>query len=105
MTYHQALDEYRQVGKGTGATYADPHQLLQLLYDGALDRLAQAQGALEEGLGRWRMVYSSKKMMARAEDRALIVERQEEKRKVRRSANSAAKPGDGSWSMLNESDD
>ncbi|MEM6985904.1 MAG: flagellar export chaperone FliS [Pseudomonadota bacterium] len=47
MTYHQALDEYRQVGKGTGATYADPHQLIQLLYDGALDRLAQAQGAFE----------------------------------------------------------
>lgn len=49
MTYHQALDEYRQVGKSTGATYADPHQLIQLLYDGALDRIAQAQGALEGG--------------------------------------------------------
>lgn len=47
MTNHQALDEYRQVGKSTGATYADPHQLIQLLYDGALDRLAQAQGAIE----------------------------------------------------------
>jgi len=47
MTNHQALDEYRQVGKSTGATYADPHQLIQLLYDGALDRLAQAQGALD----------------------------------------------------------
>ncbi|MEM9603849.1 MAG: flagellar export chaperone FliS [Pseudomonadota bacterium] len=46
MTYHEALDEYRQVGKGTGATYADPHQLIQLLYDGALDRLAQAQAAM-----------------------------------------------------------
>ncbi|MEM7376867.1 MAG: flagellar export chaperone FliS [Pseudomonadota bacterium] len=47
MTYHEALDAYRQVGKGTGATYADPHQLIQLLYDGALDRLAQAQAAAE----------------------------------------------------------
>lgn len=47
MTYQEALDEYRQVGKGTGATYADPHQLIQLLYDGALDRLAQARCALE----------------------------------------------------------
>ncbi len=49
MTNLQALDEYKQVGKSSGAAYADPHQLIQLLYDGALDRLAQALCAIEVG--------------------------------------------------------
>lgn len=40
------IHQYQKVG-AYGAAYADPHRLVQMLLDGALDRLAQARGAME----------------------------------------------------------
>src|SRR5690625_1418903 len=41
---------YQQVGVSSAA-YADQHQLVQMLMEGALDRLARAKGAIERGAG------------------------------------------------------
>ncbi len=41
-----ALAQYRRINAQTGVIDADPHRLVQLLLDGALDRLAQARVAL-----------------------------------------------------------
>ena len=44
-----ALSQYQKIDKQTGVVDADPHRLIQLLLDGALDRIAQAKGALATG--------------------------------------------------------
>ncbi len=44
-----ALAQYRQINAQTGVVDADPHRLIQLLLDGAIDRIAQARGALASG--------------------------------------------------------
>lgn len=49
MNSKSALSFYRQVNSQTGVVDADPHRLIQLLLDGALDRIAQAKGALIAG--------------------------------------------------------
>lgn len=41
-----ALAEYRRINTQTGVLDADPHRLIHLLLDGAIDRIAQARGAL-----------------------------------------------------------
>lgn len=50
MTYgaNSGVRQYQQVG-AQSANYADPHQLVKMLMDGALDRLAQAKGAMQTG--------------------------------------------------------
>lgn len=45
----EALKQYQQVGLETEVNQASPHRLIQLLFSGALDRLAVAQGAMERG--------------------------------------------------------
>jgi flagellar protein FliS len=40
---------YRSVGVETGVGAATPHQLVAMLYDGLLDSLARARGALRAG--------------------------------------------------------
>lgn len=40
---------YTQVGVETGVTTADPHKLVALLFDGLIDAIAQARGALKDG--------------------------------------------------------
>lgn len=44
-----ALAEYRRINTQTGVLDADPHRLIHLLLDGAIDRVAQARGALLGG--------------------------------------------------------
>jgi flagellar secretion chaperone FliS len=40
---------YRQVGVETGVSTGSPHQLVAMLFDGFMDALAQARGALQQG--------------------------------------------------------
>jgi len=42
-----ALNQYKTVNLGAAVATASPHQLIAMLYDGALTSLAQAKGALE----------------------------------------------------------
>ena len=45
----EALKQYRQLGIESQVSHASPHRLIQLLFEGALSRLAAAQGAIERG--------------------------------------------------------
>lgn len=40
---------YRQVGVHTAVSTADPHRLVALLFDGCLEAIAQARGAIRSG--------------------------------------------------------
>lgn len=44
-----ALDQYRSVDAYGSVESADPHRLVQLLYDGLADALSRARGAIERG--------------------------------------------------------
>jgi flagellar secretion chaperone FliS len=45
----EALKQYRQLGLETQINNASPHRLIQLLMEGALERLTTAQSAMERG--------------------------------------------------------
>lgn len=45
----EALKQYRQLGLETQINSASPHRLIQLLMDGALERLNGAKAAMERG--------------------------------------------------------
>ena len=49
MNANRALSAYSAVGVQSGVTDASPHQLITMLIDGALDRIASAKGAIERG--------------------------------------------------------
>lgn len=40
---------YAQVGVETGVTTADPHKLVAMLFDGLVDAISQARGAMHDG--------------------------------------------------------
>jgi flagellar secretion chaperone FliS len=44
--YMHPIDRYRQIDVTTSVSQADPHQLIQLLYDGAIAAIIQARHAL-----------------------------------------------------------
>lgn len=44
---HNALNEYQTTGNSSIA-YADPHELILRLMNGALERIAQAKGAIKQ---------------------------------------------------------
>lgn len=46
---HEALKQYRKLGLESEINSASPHRLIQLLFIGALDRIAISQGAMERG--------------------------------------------------------
>jgi flagellar protein FliS len=45
----EALKQYRQLGLETQINNASPHRLIQLLMDGALERMNGAKAAMERG--------------------------------------------------------
>ncbi len=49
VTNSGALQEYQQVGVFSGTAYADPHHLITMLMEGALERIAAAKGAILQG--------------------------------------------------------
>lgn len=46
---HQLAAAYRQVGAETAIAGATPHQLVQMLFDGFMESLARARGAMRAG--------------------------------------------------------
>ncbi|MEM1143877.1 MAG: flagellar export chaperone FliS [Pseudomonadota bacterium] len=49
MNSFQAIDAYKNVNTQSGVTDASPHQLIAMLFSGALDRIASAKGAMARG--------------------------------------------------------
>ncbi len=47
MNSLSALRQYQSVNTGAQVVEASPHRLIQMLLEGALDRLAKARGAIE----------------------------------------------------------
>jgi len=45
----QFANAYRQIGNETGVSGATPHKLVLMLFDGYLDAIVQARGALRSG--------------------------------------------------------
>ncbi len=48
MNASVALNSYNQVRHNAGVEGASPHQLIQMLFDGFHERLAQAKGAIQQ---------------------------------------------------------
>lgn len=46
---HQGIKTYANLGNYTAASDADPHTLITMLFDGALERIASAKGAMQAG--------------------------------------------------------
>ena len=46
---NEALKQYRQLGLETQINNASPHRLIQLLMEGALERLLSAEAAMQRG--------------------------------------------------------
>lgn len=49
MNPMRALRQYQKVNSHAQISEASPHRLIQMLFEGGLDRLAQAKGALARG--------------------------------------------------------
>ncbi|MGK0442088.1 MAG: flagellar protein FliS [Pseudohongiellaceae bacterium] len=47
MALNKALNQYKQVNAHEAMSGASPHRLIQLLMDGALQRMAEGKGALQ----------------------------------------------------------
>ena len=48
-TSHHAMRQYQQTNTNAQAAYADPHQLIAMLFNGALEKIAIAKGAMQRG--------------------------------------------------------
>ncbi|MFO7954414.1 flagellar export chaperone FliS [Thioalkalivibrio sp.] len=46
---NRAVNQYRQSGALAEAQVADPYRLIQMLFEGALERIAVARGAMQQG--------------------------------------------------------
>jgi flagellar protein FliS len=49
MNASMAMNAYKTVGVQSAVEDASPHHLIAMLFDGALDRIASAKGAMERG--------------------------------------------------------
>lgn len=47
MYTNKAANQYAAVNKQTGVESANPHQLIQMLYEGAIENMARAKGCME----------------------------------------------------------
>lgn len=48
MNAHSAVNQYQSIGNQSEAMDASPHRLIQMLMEGALDRIAIAKGAMQQ---------------------------------------------------------
>jgi len=48
MNAYQAAQHYSSVKNQAGVLDASPHRLIQMLFEGALERIAQAKGAMQQ---------------------------------------------------------
>jgi len=48
MNAYQAAQHYSSVKTQTNVVDASPHRLIQMLFEGALERIAQAKGAMQQ---------------------------------------------------------
>jgi flagellar secretion chaperone FliS len=48
MNPYQAAQQYASVKVQTNVLVASPHRLIQMLFEGALERIAQAKGAMQQ---------------------------------------------------------
>jgi flagellar protein FliS len=48
MNAHSAINQYQNIGNQSEAMDANPHRLVQMLMEGALDRIAIAKGAMQQ---------------------------------------------------------
>jgi flagellar protein FliS len=48
MNMNSAMNEYKNAGANAEVMDADPHRLIQMLMEGALDRIAIAKGAMQQ---------------------------------------------------------
>ena len=46
---HTAMNKYAQVGNQSTAAFANPHRLIQMLMEGALEKISKAKGFLKNG--------------------------------------------------------
>lgn len=44
-----ALDQYKKIGNESDAAFASPHRLIQMLLNGALEKISVARGCMERG--------------------------------------------------------
>ena len=49
MNASAAMKQYQTVNVNAQVTEADPHRLIQMLFEGGLQRIAQAKGAMQYG--------------------------------------------------------
>ena len=49
MNAYAAMKQYQTVNVNAQVTEADPHRLIQMLFEGGLQRIAQAKGAMQYG--------------------------------------------------------
>lgn len=51
MSYStRGLDQYRKVGTQSEVEFADPHRLIQMLMEGALEKISKAKTFMEQGM-------------------------------------------------------
>ncbi len=48
MSYHNATQRYKEIDTYSGTAYADPHQLIQMLMQGVIDKISIARAAMQD---------------------------------------------------------